>query len=243
MRLGHDDPAALRAALVGVLAGHEVFRRLTADGRAQLAQRATLHHGPQGATLWRAGEGVTGFCVLLGGAAMVVADGGAFSSLVELGVERAPVGLLESLGGHAHVTTASVLSERASWAMLPLDVATQAFVDCPAACVSLASTIAAGVHHRHRRMRAAREPVDRRVAAVLVELSSRFGAPATEGQTSVTIPIALPRKVVARMTGTSPETVIRALGRMQRRRLVRFGDHHTEILRSDLMRNLASPTE
>ncbi|MCI2415854.1 Crp/Fnr family transcriptional regulator [Saccharopolyspora sp. K220] len=79
--------------------------------------------------------------------------------------------------------------------------------------------------------------VEQRVAALLIELASRYGVTAGDG---VTISIPLTQKSMAGLVAASRESVVRVLGGLRRQRLIKTGRRRVTILRLEELKRLVS---
>jgi CRP-like cAMP-binding protein len=80
--------------------------------------------------------------------------------------------------------------------------------------------------------------VAERLAALLVDLSTEYGAPTQDG---VTIRLARTQRELAAMVGGSRESVVRALSDLRNRGIVSTARRTITVLRPDLLRVAASP--
>ncbi len=79
---------------------------------------------------------------------------------------------------------------------------------------------------------------DERLAAVLLDLGTRFGKQDVEG---VKLEIRLTREELAELAGVAPETLIRLLSRFKKERLVMAHGREITLLNPDRLRALADP--
>ena len=86
----------------------------------------------------------------------------------------------------------------------------------------------------------ASEPVEARLAGVLLRIAEREGVRGTGG---VTLPMQLTRQSLADMTGTTVETAIRVLGRWQRDGVIRDDGGHLVIPDLDALRERLDAAE
>ena len=207
-----------------------IFRDLSAEDLADLAERMlSLSWGP-GDTLFAAGEPAEHVFVLAAGQAKVFrsTSAGQSTSLDFLG-PGAVLGSLTALDAGRYPETAVALVTTCALRM-EAGAFRQVMLAHPAVALRVLDVVVDRLH-RARSMEAeqASVTVTARVAATLLRLADAFGVPGETGGTTL-IQLPLTRADLAAMTGTSAESASRAMSGLRRHGLIDSGRRWTVVL-------------
>ncbi|MCY7290526.1 MAG: Crp/Fnr family transcriptional regulator [Cryobacterium sp.] len=223
----HPCSAAMRQTILGQI---PIFQDLAADEVAGLADRMlSLSWGP-GDTLFTTGEASEHVFVLAAGQAKTFRSttSGQSTSLDFLGPGDM-VGSLTALDAGRYSETAVALVTTCAL-RLESGAFRQVLLTHPPVALRVLDVVVDRLH-RARSMEAeqASTTVTTRVAATLLRLSDTFGMPGERTGTTL-IQLPLTRADLAAMTGTSAESVSRAMSGLRRDGLIDSGRRWTVVL-------------
>lgn len=174
----------------------------------------------EGAPLWAAGDAASDVLLVRHGLVQVLRrlPSGEESTLALFG-PREHIGLVAALEGGRYPADAVAVSELVEAVLVPT-AAFRAAMDADPAIQRAATT---GVVRRARSLHAKIEiltagEIDRRLATLLLHLADRFGD--SHDDVSTVVPLALTRRMLARLVGAREETVSRVLSRWEREDIV-----------------------
>ncbi|TFB60561.1 Crp/Fnr family transcriptional regulator [Cryobacterium sp. Sr3] len=207
-----------------------IFQDLSAGELADLAERMlSLAWGP-GDTLFTAGEPSEHVFVLAAGQAKVFrsTSTGQFTSLDFLG-PGAVLGSLTALDAGRYPETAVALVTTCAL-RLESGAFRQMLLAHPPVALRVLDVVVDRLHRaRSREAEQASVTVTTRVAATLLRLADTFGVPG-DGAGTTLIQLPLTRADLAAMTGTSAESVSRAMSGLRRDGLIDSGRRWTAVL-------------
>lgn len=209
------DPSPL-ARLEATLRRNPVLTSLGADTVRDAALSASRARFDRGDRIWRAGDTATRFQVVVSGIVKLVAPGpGQRPTILDVFGPGEAIGHWAAFDGSPYIGDALALTERVETLLVPATVihhAVRARPEC-----ALAMTHAVLSHARALRAKIAvmcAGTVQQRLAAMLLDLRSRFGDELDDG--GVMVPVPLSRHDLALCVGATIETVIRAMSRWQK---------------------------
>lgn len=216
-----------------------VMGRLSAAARADLARQAVSRWVPLGGALWRAGEPSHEFMFVMSGVAAVTAVGRSGRSVA---IEYGGVGDCVDMAGTLHLdrreTTAFALTRHVAYCAVPREAVVAEITAHPSAGLSLACAIAAQIAASHVVLQGLAVEVETRMARVVHAMSLRFGVEQTNG--AITLPMPFPRGDMARLVGTSAETVIRIFSRWRSLGYIRGSPSGIDVLDATSIQQIAS---
>ena len=223
----HPCSSAMRNTILGQI---PIFQDLSAGELANLAERMlSLSWGP-GDTLFTAGEPSEHVFVLAAGQAKVFrsTSTGQSTSLDFLG-PGAVLGSLTALDAGRYPETAVALVTTCAL-RLESGAFRQMLLAHPPVALRVLDVVVDRLHRaRSREAEQASVTVTTRVAATLLRLADTFGVPG-DGAGTTLIQLPLTRADLAAMTGTSAESVSRAMSGLRRDGLIDSGRRWTAVL-------------
>lgn len=222
------------------IARTQLFSALDDNALSRIAAGAHLRRLVAGEYLWHAGDAAGEFCIIQCGLAEV--------QRITVGGEAVTLGLFGP--GDAIGTTAVLERGRYPADALALTAATE--VLCVAAgpvlallehrpALALAMNRALLAHTEILRAKiniVSAGSVPRRIAALVLYLVERFGAPHDE--IHARIGIELTREKIGRLVGARPETVIRIMSRWHKAGWIGSGHNGLEVHRLDMIRRMGN---
>ncbi len=226
--------------LTGRVARTQLFSTLDADALSRLAAGAHLSHLIAGQYLWHAGDPAGEFCIIQSGLAEV--------QRITVGGEAVTLGLF----GPGDAIGATAALERGRYPADALALAAATDVLCVAAgpvlallehspALALAMNRALLAHTEILRAKiniVSAGSVPRRIAALVLYLVQRFGAP--HDGLHAHIGIELTREKIGHLVGARPETVIRIMSRWHKAGWIDSGRDGLEVHRLDMIRRMGS---
>jgi len=224
-----------------VVRANPIFAGLPARDLAALV--AAAHDSTYAAReyVFLEGEPAAAFCLVKQGHVKIVRHAKSGKDVVlEL------LGPGEAFGGVAVIErrpypASAQTTERTVVTKIPQDVIVPLAERHPSIVRAMALMIGQRLRAAHESVTAlASEPVEARLAGVLLRIAEREGVRGREG---ITLPMQLTRQSLADMTGTTVETAIRVLGRWQKDGTVRDAGGHLVIPDRDALRARLDTTE
>ncbi len=203
-----------------VLTSIEILRNSTLIGSIsdenleQLAGNSKMARVKRGDTIWSQGEKLSFFCVIGAGFVKMVQSTASGQDITNEILEPSHCfGLLGALDGHGCPLSAKAVSDA-----VILKIPIQYFQNIYKADVFLKDRISIAATKRIREnqnlLKAfAIGKVEERIAAVLITLSNSYGV---KSNNNVAISVPLTRQDVSEMTGTTVESTIRTLSKLQK---------------------------
>ncbi len=221
-----------------VLQHVDLFRDLTPDQLASVNARMIALSWAEGDPLHQAGESADHLYVLASGRAKAfrpTADGR--DVVIDLLAPGDLFGGLRSLGRPQHTETVQALTT-----VCALRIDTAAFreilTDLPPVALRVLDSVSAQLADaRSSVTQQSTATVAQRVAATLLRLAGKFGETGRDG---ILLQIPLSRADLAGMTGSTTESVSRAMSRLRRDGIVDSGRRWTAILDHDRLAELAA---
>ncbi|WP_245569471.1 Crp/Fnr family transcriptional regulator [Agrococcus lahaulensis] len=215
------------AVRMRVLSRTPLFAGLDAEALREIDARMVNFHTAAGDDIHRQGEPARYFHVLAAGRLKAVrssADGQRV--VVDLLGSGDAFGGIDTFGRTEYGETVTALT---STCMLRIDAEgfhriLRAF---PSVALRLIDDLSAQLIETREAMTQRSTAVTQRVAATLLRLAEKFGEPAEGG---ILIQMPLTRADLAGLTGSTPESVSRAMSRMRRAGLVESGRRWTRII-------------
>lgn len=201
---------------LAVLRSFPLFKEASEERLQRLAAVSLWKTYTEGAPIWAAGDAATHLLLVRHGLVQVVRRlvSGEEATLALFG-PREHVGLVVIMDGSRYPADAVAVSNVLDAILIPAAIFLESVEDDP----RLLRAAGVGVVRRAASLRAKIEiltagEIDRRLATLLLHLAERFGDEDTDGVSVV--PLALTRRMLARLVGAREETVSRILSRWQR---------------------------
>lgn len=237
----HVCSPATRATVLRMV---RLFRDLDAAGIAQVDSMMGSRSAPVGAVLCRAGEPADALYVLAAGRAKsstATADGHeVIDSLLAPGDM---FGGLAALGRRQHPTTVSTLTDAC---VLRIDAPSfrQLLLQLPSVSLRVIDELSGQLDAaRGATALLASSPVMVRVATTLDSLCSKFGTPSSTHPGAIDLHLPLSRADLAGLTGSTVESVSRAMSTLRREGTVQSGRQWTTVLDRERLKALADGHE
>jgi len=194
-----------------------MFRGLSPEQHQRLAPLASLRDYERGGVLWNEGEAAESLTVIVRGRVKIVRHADAGDVILEIFGEGEPVGAIAVYNYIPYPATAIAL-EPVTLLCLPRRDYFELLDRNPEFARAIMRELTKLVLALTRKVQESRgQPVDVRVAQLLVALAERMGNDTPDG---VLIPLKLTRQEVADLVGTTVETAIRILSRWGREGIV-----------------------
>jgi len=194
-----------------------MFRGLSPDQHLRLAPLASVRELERGEVLWREGDPAEQLTVIVRGQVKIVRHADAGDVILEIFGEGEPVGAIAVYNYIPYPATAIAL-EPVTLFCLPRRDYFELLDRNPEFARAIMRELTKLVLALTRKVQESRgQPVDVRVAQLLVSLAERMGKDTPDG---VLIPLKLSRQEVADLVGTTVETAIRILSRWGREGIV-----------------------
>ncbi len=198
-----------------ILRSFPLFKEASEARLQHLASISQWKSFDESAQIWFAGDESTHLLLIRHGLVQVVRRlaSGEDATLALFG-PREHVGLVVIMDASPYPADAVVVSSTVDAILMP----SAAFLACVEAEPSLLRAAGKGVVRRATSLRAKIEiltagEIDRRLATLLLHLADRFGDEVDDG---AVVPLALTRRMLARLVGAREETVSRILSRWER---------------------------
>lgn len=216
-----------------VLSRTPLFADLGVDDLRTIDARMTNIHADAGALMHEQGQAAQHFCVVAAGrmkASRTSADGQ--ETVVDLLGSGDAFGASDTIGHARHTDTVAALT---SVCVLQIDGAgfRRILREFPAVALRVIDDLATQLQESRDAVSQRSTSVAQRVAATLLRLAERFGERQEDG---ILIQVPLSRRDLAGMTGSTPESVSRAMSRMRSAGLVESGRRWTRIIDPDGLR-------
>lgn len=229
----HACPAPVRRR---VLAATALFGDVGEAGIADIGERMTASSWAAGEYLYVEGDPADElFVVAAGRAKMVRTDADGVEVVLDVLGPGDLFGGLASLGVGEHAE--SVVAMRTTCV---LRIGSEGFrgllADYPAVAVRAFDEVASQLGVTRAAFAATTGTVARRVAGALIRLAAKFGEPAPEG---LLIQVPLTRSDLAGMTGSTTESVSRAMSAMRRDGIIATGRKWTAVTDMGALRDIA----
>lgn len=215
------------AVRMRVLSSTPLFADLPAEQLREIDRRMTNVHAGEGDVIHAQGERARFFYVLAAGrlkAYRTSADGQ--ETVVDLLGSGDAFGGADTFGRTEHAETVAALTS-----VCVLRVDAEGFHDIlrtfPAVALRLIDDLSGQLMETREAVTQRSTTVTQRVAATLLRLAGRFGEQHSDG-TLIQLPLS--RADLAGLTGSTPESVSRAMSRMRSAGLVESGRRWTKIL-------------
>ncbi|QMU74567.1 Crp/Fnr family transcriptional regulator [Streptacidiphilus sp. PB12-B1b] len=210
------------------------------DARDALVRAARpVRHQP-GETLLRAGEHSDHLVVVRSGCVKVMLDSSTGHSAVL--ALRGPGDLLgeqAGIGGTTRSATLQALTDVTCWT-LPLAEFSRLQLAEAGIGAALQRVLSERLREADRMRAATAEPVQTRLAALLLELAARYGSESDDGQARVHLPLS--QDDLAGLVVSSRRTVSRVFEQWRQNGWVVTGRLEVRVLRVDVLRSLAFTT-
>lgn len=221
------------AVRMRVLSRTPLFGDLGVDDLRAIDARMTSVHAGPGELMHAQGEPSREFCVLAAGrmkAFRTSADGQ--ETIVDLLGSGDAFGAADMVAGAEHADTVEALT---SVCVLRIDATGfhRLLQEFPAVALRLIDDLSTQLKASRETVSQRSTTVTQRVASTLLRLAERFGE---RGDGGTLIEVPLSRRDLAGMTGSTPESVSRAMSRMRAAGLVESGRRWTRIIDPDGLR-------
>lgn len=228
------------SALVETLRACEVFGEVPCEVLERVVGRIESEQVPRRAFLFHEGDPARWLWVVESGRVKIfkTASGGQEVALDLLGRGQV-IGGVAVLEAKPYPASARSI-EPTVVVKLPREVVQEIADRAPGFLRRMALMMGERLREAHDHMRAlAAEPVEQRVAAVLLRIARREAEAATGADDELRIPFHLTRQNLADLAGTTVETAIRTMSRWTRAGLVQDDEGRIAIVDAGLMREIA----
>lgn len=229
----HSCPAPVRRR---VLAATTLFGDVDEAGIADIGERMTARSWAAGEYLYVEGDPADELYVVAAGrATMTRTDADGAEIVLDVLGPGDLFGGVASLGVGEH--TESVRALQTTCALrIDSDGFRALLADYPAVAVRALDEVAGQLGATREAFAATTGTVARRVAGALIRLAAKFGDPAPEG---LLLQVPLTRADIAGMTGSTTESVSRAMSAMRRDGIIDTGRKWTAITDMPALRDIA----
>lgn len=222
-----------RPALLPVLSSCSLLNALSDEERGKLAQSSAMAFAERGEFIWVAGAPAHTIAIVgKGFIKMSRATAQGTEIAVELLGPGQCLGLLVAIEGREYPLSAVAVTN--TWY---LKLPTAAFMKVYACNASLRDHILRGLAPRLRKahdmmIRMSTGRIEERLAAVLLILADNYGEDTPDGRR---INVPLTRQDLAEMAGTTVETTIRIMSKMQKSETISTDKHVITLINSDAL--------
>jgi CRP/FNR family transcriptional regulator len=228
-----------RPADMGGFEGLKGFRTLAPDERARVAAAAHEYSAGRGTVLFTEGQRAESVWAVKEGLVHIVKFGHDGKEVVlELIPPGELFGAVVALQDRPYPASAVAAEPSVVW-RLPAALARDLCQKHPALRASIMEQVATRLREAHERLRSvALEPVEQRLARVLLSLAGKIGK--AKGGTTT---LAVTRQELADMVGTTVETTIRITSKWQRAGIVSSSRHELGVLDRQMLEAIARGEE
>jgi CRP/FNR family transcriptional regulator, nitrogen oxide reductase regulator len=208
----------MSSSSLALLGSTPVFRKLSPEDRARVAERATVHRYSRGDIIFSEGDPSEAFFVVISGRVKVFkATPSGKEVILEIFGVGDPLGAVAVYEGWPFPASAVALEDTVC-----LTIPRREFFELLERHPSLVRGLLLGLTHRlveltNRVAELTGGRVEPRFARLFLKLGNEIGRPHGDG---VLIPMALSRQELADMTGTTIETAIRIMSRWGKQNVV-----------------------
>ena len=211
------------------------FRTLPAPDRARLAAATRQRRFERGATVFTQGQAADSVWAVKEGLVHIVKFGPGGRELVAEVIPPGELfGAIVALENRPYPATAVTAEASVVWSV-PSTLARELCQKYPALRAAILEQVASRLRSAHERLQSvALEPVEQRLARLLLTLAGKFG----QKQDGLMM-VSATRQDLADMIGTTVETVIRITSRWQRAGVVRAARHAITLADEAALRAIA----
>ncbi|HQP34866.1 MAG TPA: Crp/Fnr family transcriptional regulator [Polyangiaceae bacterium] len=225
---------------VAILRHVAPFDAASDKAMAEIVRVTTTRTLQRGTVLWRGGDAPSAFSVIHSGLVKIVRElPNGREAIVGVFGPRESIGEVAIVRGTTYPAAAVVCSDSATLLQIPRDAFLGWIRGSTELSARMTQSLADRLHAMHSKVEIlSAGSVESRMAALLLDLSRRFGDDFDDG--SVSIPIALSRQELASLVSTSFETAIRVMSKWQKKGVLETRPDGFVIRDMELLRQAAA---